>query len=132
MNTKLVEEILDELLPAIEAIEAQSTAVLTFLKDKKFATEDQLDPYLQQAANASSVRWRATRVRMERLLLSAVKEGEDPDKKTAATSSQKSSTALAPAQQETQREAHENLKPDAPKEKENRPGNLEGERKDAA
>lgn len=74
MDKKLLDEILDELLPTFEAMEAQSAALLMFLKDKEVATDYQLAPYMRQAADASNVRWRATRVRMERLLSAAMKE----------------------------------------------------------
>ncbi|HTZ98426.1 MAG TPA: hypothetical protein VMB18_18635 [Terriglobales bacterium] len=74
---KIVQEIADDLFPAFEALETQSAAILQFLKAKGMATDEELAPYLEQAANGSSVRWRAVRIRLEHLISSAVKIAED-------------------------------------------------------
>lgn len=84
MDSKIAEQMLDELAPTFEAIESRSDAILKFLKDKNLATEDQLAPYLEQAAAASSVKWRALRVRMGRLLALAEKSDEEHMAKEAA------------------------------------------------
>lgn len=76
MDPEVTEQILDELLPAFQSLETQSTAIMQFLKGKGIANDDQLAPYLEQAANASSVRWRAVRIRMARLLASLEKSSE--------------------------------------------------------
>jgi hypothetical protein len=68
MDPEIVEQIFDELFPTFQSLETQSAAIMQFLKDKGITGEDQLAPYLEQAANASSVRWRAARLRMARLL----------------------------------------------------------------
>ena len=88
MDSQIAEEILEALVPTFENMEAQSAAILQFLKDKQIANEEELKPYLEQAANASSVRWRAVRVRMERLLTAAEKHTEKkPDTQVAAKDS---------------------------------------------
>lgn len=152
MDKKLIEEILDELIPTFEAMEAQSAAVLMFLKDKELATDYQLAPYLRQAADASNVRWRATRVRMERLLSAAMKESvavkeekqevkpkeakaeEEPEQKTEEKPSRPDHATLAqqgtkPVEREKE---HEAVPAAAAKDKDNNPAKSEGERKDAA
>lgn len=63
-----LKEVFDELFTLLENLEAQNLAVLQFLKDQKVGTEKKLAPYLERAGNASSVKWRAARVRMEYLL----------------------------------------------------------------
>jgi hypothetical protein len=63
-----MKEVLNELFSHLEKLETQSEAILQFLKEKKRVTDKQLAPYLEQAGNASSVKWRAARVRIEKLL----------------------------------------------------------------
>jgi hypothetical protein len=84
MDAKIAEQILDELAPAFEALESQSAAILQFLKDKNIADDDQLAPYMEKAAAASSVRWRALRVRMGRLFALAEKSEEEKQAKKEA------------------------------------------------
>jgi hypothetical protein len=74
MDPTITQEILDDLIPSLEALEARSAAVLEFLKHEGITTDEKLAPYLEQAASASSVRWLGVRVRIERLLSSAEKE----------------------------------------------------------
>ena len=86
MEEKIVQEILDELVPSLEALETQSAALLQFIKSKKLASPEDLAPFVQQATNASTVRWRAVRLRMERLLSSAAKAEETEAKKRSEES----------------------------------------------
>ncbi len=74
MDEKILQQILDEIFPSFEALEARGAAALQFLKDKGVATEEDLAPYIRQAETAASVRWRATRARVNYLLLSVVKD----------------------------------------------------------
>jgi hypothetical protein len=80
MNENIAQEILHELFSSLEALETQSTAVLRFLTDNGIANEKKLAPYLEQAGNASSVRWRAVRARIDYLLSSSMKTDEDARK----------------------------------------------------
>jgi hypothetical protein len=76
MDEKIVQEMLHELFSSLEALDTQNAAILQFLKDKGIASDQDLAPYLEQAENASSVRWLATSVRMNHLLSSAIKADE--------------------------------------------------------
>src|SRR5438876_7825325 len=84
MDRSVAEQVLDELFPSFEALETQSAAIVQFLKGKGIATDEQLAPYFEQAKNASSVRWHAARIRMERLLSTATKTVEQATEKGPA------------------------------------------------
>ena len=70
---QILGELLDEIMPTIQAADSTGAAIVRVLKDKKIVSEDELAPYLEQAANASSVKQRAARLRVERLFTSAMK-----------------------------------------------------------
>src|SRR5207237_9941319 len=65
MSENSIKQILSDLLPYFEALEAQSSAILQLLRDKQIATDSELTRYLEQAGDASSVKWRAGRGRVE-------------------------------------------------------------------
>ena len=67
MSDNPAEQVLSDLFGYLELLETQSGALLQFLKDQKIASDEQLAPYMEQSANASSVKWRAARVRMQHL-----------------------------------------------------------------
>src|SRR6476469_1622544 len=77
MNNEAMKEVLNELFSHLERLETQNEAILQFLKEKKRVTDKQLAPYLEQAGNASGVKWRAARVRINHLL-----EPEHPEKES--------------------------------------------------
>jgi len=80
-NPEPLKEILDELFSLLESLETQSLALTQFLKDEGIATDEKLVPYLDRAGNASSVKWRAARARMQYLLSPVPKQsGEKEDK----------------------------------------------------
>lgn len=72
-----VKEVLDDLYTLLESIETQNIAILQFLKDQKIAPDEKLRPYLEQAGNASSVKWRAARARMNHLFAPAPKKATE-------------------------------------------------------
>ena len=106
MDPKVGEELLEELVPAIEALDTRSTAILQFLKEKGGATDEQLAPYLQQAASASSVRWRAIRLRIARLLSLAEKAAEQKAEQAAPQKPKK--TEERSAEQKAEQAAPQN------------------------
>ena len=69
-TSQTTKQVLDELFTLLEAMETQSIAIVQFLKDQKMSTDAQMAPYMDQASNAASVKWRAARVRMEYLFSS--------------------------------------------------------------
>jgi hypothetical protein len=83
MDEKIVQEILREVFASLEAVETKSAALLQFMKDKGIAKPEELEPYMEQAGNASSVRWLAARVRIEHLIAGAMKSSEQEAKKEA-------------------------------------------------
>lgn len=84
MDSGIVKELLDELIPHLEIMESQSAAVLRFLQEKGIATEKDLAPFLEEAGKASNVRWRASRLRIERLLSSLIEDLEKTAKQSVA------------------------------------------------
>src|SRR5882724_9677485 len=84
MDERLTRELLDEILSALEGLEAQNLAVLQFLKDQKKGA-DKLAPYLEQAEKTSSVKWMAIRARLNHLLEGAAREAERAAEKSAET-----------------------------------------------
>jgi chemotaxis protein histidine kinase CheA len=79
-NPEPIKEILDELFSLLESLETQSLALTQFLKDQGIVTDEKLAPYLDRAGNASSVKWRAARARMQYLLSPVPKQTKDEEK----------------------------------------------------
>ncbi len=100
MNSHLAQELLNELGSSLESLEARNTALLQFLKDRGIVTDEQLAPCIDQAGNASSVRWRATRVRLERIFASAT-EAEEKAFEKLHEQAPKTQTPQVPAEQQT-------------------------------
>jgi len=113
MDPKITQEILDDLIPTLEALETKSTAVLEFLKHEGVASDDKLAPYLEQAASASNVRWLGVRVRIERLLSSA--EKGSAEKRADKEEKKPKTTQTKPAETiQSQTEAGDNSKSAGP------------------
>jgi hypothetical protein len=77
MDESLVREIIDGLISSLEPLETQTTALMQFVKDKGIARDDALAPYVEQAAKASNVRWRAFRLRTLSLINSAMTPSQE-------------------------------------------------------
>ncbi len=77
IDEKVVKQMLEEVFSSVEDVEAQSAAVLQFLKDKGMANEKEMAPYLEQAKASSGVRWVAIRARVDYLLSSMIKNEEE-------------------------------------------------------
>lgn len=103
MDSDAANELLTELFSAFETSDTQGAAILQFLKDKGMASDKELAPYLEQAGNASSVRWRATRVRINSLLASVAKKTEETLAKKAEEAAQKAVAAEHENEKSTRR-----------------------------
>ena len=85
MATTVAQIVLDEVFPVLEALETQSGAILQFLKERGIAGDKDLATIMEQAANASSVRWRAARLRVDHLLSTAAQTEAPHEKSPVAT-----------------------------------------------
>jgi hypothetical protein len=72
--------ILEEMFTLLQDLETRSVAVLEYLKEQGGASDEKLAPYLDRAAAASDVRWRAARARMDHLLAPKPKSATDVGK----------------------------------------------------
>ena len=81
MKNEAIKEVFHELFSHLERLEAQNDEIIQLLKEKKRVTDKVFAPYLEQAAKASDVRWRAARVRIDHLLASTGDEEMDTTEK---------------------------------------------------
>jgi hypothetical protein len=89
MDIRVLEEIFDELISSLESVESRNAATVQFLKAKGIAKDEELAPYLEEARAASSVRWRAARARLRRILSSAVEAEERAQEKATEEAREK-------------------------------------------
>ena len=80
---QILKELLDDLVPTMTAADTRSATILQLLKDKGIVSDDELAPYLEQAANASNVKERAARLRFEHLFATAIKSLQQAAQETA-------------------------------------------------
>lgn len=102
----VVKEVLDDLYTLLESIETQNIALVQFLRDQGIAPDEKLRPYLEQAGNASSVKWRAARARMNHLFAPA------PKKATEAVTARSKPDSAQPAAANASEAKPEDHKPD--------------------
>ncbi len=86
MNEEIAQEILQELISSLEALETQTGAILQFLNDKGLAQKSEIAPYLEQEGQAASIRWRAARARIDRLVSSLMNSTEESSENKAPKS----------------------------------------------
>ena len=110
-ENNIVQEILHDLFSSMEALETQNTAVLQFLKDKGIATDEELASHLEQAGNASSVRWRGVRVRADYLFASAIKAAEQAAQKESLKTTENKQEAKAATKQSDEKETTKSAQP---------------------
>jgi len=101
MDEQIVQQIFDELLSSLEPLDTQNAALLQFLKAKGIATDEELAPFLEQAGNASNVRWLGARIRIRSLISSAMKSAEEHAETESAKSAAKSPEPTAETSEET-------------------------------
>ena len=107
-----IKEILEELFSLLESLETQSLALTQFLKDQEIATDEKLAPYLDRAGNASSVKWRAARARMQYLLSPVPKQSSDKEDKEKEKSKElEKPSAEKPQTEKSATEKPANAKP---------------------
>jgi hypothetical protein len=89
MDQAALQEVFEELFLSLENLETQNRAAMELLMDKGIVRQEEVVKYLDQASNASDVRWRAARARMNRLLASmeAIPEKPSPKKPANPTES---------------------------------------------
>ena len=126
-NVEPIKEILDELFSLLETFEKQSIAITQFLKDQGIATDEKLAPYLDRAGNASSVKWRAARARMQYLLSPIQKEKKPSEGEKPADSEKK--LEQAPPAASTEGSAKQTDAKEKPAEKKNPESQTDVEKK---
>jgi hypothetical protein len=67
------EQVFEELLPYLETLDSQIGGLVQLLKDKHITTTEEFAQYAMQADQASNVKERGLRVRMEYLFSTAAK-----------------------------------------------------------
>jgi hypothetical protein len=123
-NPDPIKEILDELFSLLETLETQSLALTQFLKDQGIATDEKLAPYLDRAGNASSVKWRAARARMQYLLSPVPKQASDTEKDK--NKDKKAESEKAPAEKpSTEKAAAEEPSAEKPRADQKKPENTD-------
>ena len=115
MDPAITDEILEELSSTLQRVEAQSSAILEFVKDKGMVKEDELAAYLDRANAASSVRWRATRVRLEKLFSGLEKKQQQQEElRKQAAQEPKTDEQQEAARKHREPKAGETAEPKAP------------------
>jgi hypothetical protein len=124
MNIDVIQELVNELTSSVEDIETQQRALVQFLKDRGDFTDEQFAGYLSHAGKASSVRWRAVRVRLDHLL-----EGEKAREEKAAEAAKEKNHEKEKPDSAGEKAPETIEKKEAPKEEGQRDGGKKDESK---
>jgi len=109
-----IAEIFDDVFTLMEDLETRSVAIVEYMKEQGGVSDEKLAPYLDRAAAASDVRWRAARARMEHLLApkpkSATEVGKDEKTKDASRSQAQSKRARGGATRQSRKATNRELR----------------------
>jgi len=78
MDADALKKAFNELYPHLEWQQTQITALLEFLTAKGIITDQEFDPFVEEAGKRSSVKWLAARLRVEHALSESKEEEEKP------------------------------------------------------
>lgn len=96
MDEKLIDEILDAVLPPIEAAESQTNALIQLLRERGILTDDDFHRFQEQAENASEIKSRAMRLRLKRIFESLADESAKLKKQVDDLADQKTASEEKP------------------------------------
>jgi len=105
MDANIIDEFLDALLNPIEAADSRTAALLQLLQESGTVSEERLNRALEQAGNAAEIKSHGRRLRLKRIVSSAITDIEKANQPKENAKTEKS---------EAKDEAE---KPEGPKEK---------------
>jgi len=115
MKEELLDEILDAVIPSLEAAEAQTAALIQLLEEKQLISAEERERLLAQAANTADIKARGARLRLKRVLTSALKELEkakEPEKDKPQQKSQAEPEGPEPSAEAEQQKYHQEPAPE--------------------
>jgi hypothetical protein len=131
-ETNPIAEIFDEVFTLMADVETRSIALFEYMQEQGGVTDEKLAPYLDRAAAASDVRWRAARARMEHLLAPKPKSATDTgkDEKTKGDAEPQAKNKDAQGQDKREQKAKPESKDLGKELASAQPGEAESEAKD--
>ena len=98
MDKDAINKAFSELYSHLESLETQTTALIQILTAKGIITDKEFAPFVEEAGNASYVKWLATRLRVEHVLSTS----EAPEKPAAIESKPPAQEPEVPPEQENE------------------------------